>query len=96
MWVVVRLQPTKNEKQKWDEKLNNYQGRLVGLSWIGFQQHPLASHSGCWVPLIPQSILSLSDTEHLSCANAMPMQKIAKNAEIGKVFAISNSMTEGF
>ena len=72
----------------------NYQGRLVGLSWTGFQQHPLPSHSSSVVPLIPQSILSLSDTEHLSCANAMPMQKIAKNAEIGNVFAIS--MTEGF
>jgi hypothetical protein len=74
----------------------NYQGRLVGLSWIGFQQHPLLSHSSCVVPLIPQSILSLSDTEHLSCAKAIPMKKIAKNAKIGKVFAISISMTEDF
>ena len=52
---------------------NTYQGRLVGLGSTGSQQQSLLSHCACEVPNLPQSILSLSETAHLSWGVVGPL-----------------------
>ena len=50
-----------------------YQGRFVGLGSTGSQQQSLLSHCACEVPNLPQSILSLSETAHLSWGVVGPL-----------------------